>query len=188
MEDIIVSKVGRHTQQLAGNQYEAEKNVRDIVATIQTLARPDYKYIIQRLSEGARRETSNASSPIHNLNWYFGKEVEIYQKISTVIDQENMKKFIGTILTQSRSADIEYWMLHSMRKGKSLKKFKSDFMLDEKNYSALLKRWRSILEINEDDVKITSKQIQGYYDSLKTEQVSYYAKHLTYSGKMPSNT
>lgn len=188
MEDIIVSKVGRHTQQLSGNDYEAKKNARDIVATIQALTKPDYKYVIQRLSEGARRETVSGSSSIHNLNWYFGKEVEIYQKISESMDGEKIRKFVGTVLTQSKSADMEYWMLHSIRKGKSIKKFKSDFMLDEKNYSVLQERWNSFLEIDGDDVRVTSKQIQDYYNSLKPEQVSEYAKQLIYSGKPPSKT
>ena len=99
-----------------------------------------------------------------------------------------MKKFISTILVQSKSLDMEYWMLHSIRKGKSLMKFKSDFTLDEKNYSILLKRWKSFLEIEGDYVKVTSKQIQDYIKSFKPEPISPYAKKLIFSGKKPQKT
>ena len=78
---------------------------------------------------------------------------------------------------------MEYWMLHRLRKGKSLKQFKLDFMLDEKNYSILLDRWKSILKINGDKVTISSKQIQEYVKSLKPETLSEYAKKLIFSGK-----
>ena len=74
-------------------------------------------------------------------------------------------------------------MLHSLRKGKSLKQFKLDFMLDEKNYSILLDRWKSILEINGDKVTISSKQIQEYVKLLKPETRSEYAEKLIFSGK-----
>jgi len=56
-------------------------------------------------------------------------------------------------------------------------------MLDEKNYSILLDRWKSILEINGDKVTISSKQIQEYVKSLKPETLSEYAKKLIFSGK-----
>ena len=182
MEDLIVSKVGRHTQQIK-DEYEANKNARDIVATIQALTKPDFKYVIHRLSEGARRETLGKFSNIHDLNWYFVKEIEIYQKIAESLDSEKIGKFIASILVQSKSASIEYGMLHNIRKGKSLKQFKSDFMLDEKNYSILLSRWKSILTINDDNVTVSSKQIQEYVKSLKPETRSEYAKNLIFSGK-----
>jgi len=182
MEDLIVSKVGRYTQQIR-DEYEANKNVRDIVATMQALAKPDFKYVIQRLAEGARRETLGKFSKIHNLNGYFVKEVEIYRKMAESFDSEKIGKFTASVLVQSKSASMEYWMLHRLRKGKSLKQFKLDFMLDEKNYSILLDRWKSILEINGDKVTISSKQIQEYVKSLKPETLSEYAKKLIFSGK-----
>lgn len=182
MEDLIVSKVGRYTQQIR-DEYEANKNVRDIVATMQALVKPDFKYVIQRLSEGARRENLGKFSKIHNLNGYFVKEVEIYRKIAESFDSEKIAKFTASVLVQSKSASMEYGMLHSLRKGKSLKQFKLDFMLDEKNYSILLDRWKSILEINGDKVTISSKQIQEYVKSLKPETRSEYAKKLIFSGK-----
>ncbi len=185
MEDLIVSKVGRYTQQIK-DEHESNKNARDIVATMYTLAKPDFKYVIKRLSEGARRETLAKFSPIHNLNGYFVKEVEIYQKIAESYDNEKIGKFITSVLVQSKSASIEYGMLHSIRKGKSMRQFKSDFMLDEKNYSILLSRWKSILTINGDTVTVTSKQIQEYLKSLKPETRSEYANHLIFSGKRPS--
>jgi len=182
MEDLIVSKVGRYTQQIR-DEYEANKNVRDIVATMQALAKPDFKYVIQRLAEGARRETLGKFSKIHNLNGYFVKEVEIYRKMAESFDSEKIGKFTASVLVQSKSASMEYWMLHRLRKGKSLKQFKLDFMLDEKNYSILLDRWKSILKINGDKVTISSKQIQEYVKSLKPETLSEYAKKLIFSGK-----
>ncbi len=41
MEDLIISKVGRYTQKKGNSQYEAEKNVRDIVSAMSTLSGPD---------------------------------------------------------------------------------------------------------------------------------------------------
>lgn len=185
MEDLIVSKVGRYTQQIR-DTHEANKNAKDIVATMHTLIKPDFKYVIKRLSEGARRETLGKFAPIHNLNGYFVKKVEIYRKIAESYDSKKIGEFIGSVLVQSKSASIEYGMLHSIRKGKSIKKFKTDFMLDKKNYSILLSRWKSILTINGDDVTITSKQIQGYCKSLKPETCSEYAKNWIFSGKQKS--
>ncbi len=183
MEDLIVSKVGRYTQQIIEGKYEANKNVLDIITTIQSLARPDFKYIIQRLAEGARRETLGKFAQIHNLNGYFAKEVGIYQRLSESLDSTKIGKFVSSVLVQSRSPNMEYTMLHSIRKGKSLKKFKLDFMLDEKNYFILLARWDSFLKIDGDRVKVTAKQIQDYIKSLKPEQVSDYAKKLIFSGR-----
>lgn len=186
IEDLIVSKVGRYSQQFKENKYEANKNVKDIIATIQTLTKPDYKYIIQRLDEGARRETLGKFSRIHNLNWYFIKEVETYKKMAESFDGEKTGKFISTILVQSKSQSIDYWMLHSLRKGKSIKKFKTDFMLDEKNWKILLNKWKSILKIDGDKVSVSSRNIQKYVESLKQEMVSDYAKKLIFSGKEKS--
>ena len=186
MEDLIVSKVGRSTQQMTASKYEANKDVLDIITTMQYLTRPDFKYVIQRLAEGARRETLGKSSQTHNLNWYFAKEVEIYRRSAESLDPAKIGKFVSSVLVQSKSSNMEYTMLHSIRKGKSLKKFKSDFMLDEKNYSVLLARWDSFLEIDGEKVKVTAKQIQDYTKSLKPEQVSDYAKKLIFSGKHPA--
>jgi len=160
------------------DEYEANKNANDIVVTMQTLAKPDFKYIIQRLGEGARSEKVDESSEIHNLKWYFVKEVEIYRKIAESYDSEKIGKFIASVLVQSKSAIIEHDMLHSLRKGKSLKQFKSDFMLDEKNYSILLDRWKSILEINGDKVTVSDKKIQEYVKTLKPEMISEYTEKL----------
>lgn len=112
MEDLIVSKVGRPTQQVK-DKHEANKNATDIVATMQALTKPDFKYVIKRLSEGARRETLAKFSAIHDLNEYFIKEVEIYRKIAESYDNEKIGKFIASVLVQSKSASIEYGMLHS---------------------------------------------------------------------------
>ena len=185
MEDLIVSKVGRYTQQIK-ETHEANKNAKDIVATMHTLIKPDFKYVIKRLSEGARRETLGKFSPIHNLNEYFVKEVEIYRKIAESYEGKMIGEFIGSVLVQSKSASIEYGILHNIRKRKSLKQFKLDFMLDEKNYLILLSRWKSILIINGDNATVTSKQIQEYCKSLKPETRSEYAINLIFSGKQKS--
>ena len=176
-EDLIVSKIGRHTQQMR-DKHEANKNANDIVVTMQSLSKPDFKYIIQRLDEGARSEKVEESSEIHNLKWYFVKEVEIYKKMAESLDNEKIGQFIASVLVQSKSAIIEHDMLNRIRKGKSLKRFKSDFMLDEKNYSILLDRWKSILEINDDKITVSDEKIQEYVKSLKPETISEYAKKL----------
>lgn len=186
MEDLIVSKVGRYTQQIMGNEYEANKNARDIVATIQALAKPDFKYVIQRLGEGARRETLGKFSKIHNLNWYFVREVEIYRKIAESLNGKKVGQFVVPILVKSKIPSLEYWMLHSLRKEQSMDKFKSDFMLDKKNCSVLLQRWKSLLEINGDKVVVSAGKIQEYVKSLKPETLSEYAKKLTFSAKQKS--
>lgn len=188
MEDLIVSKVGRYTQQIKDSPYEANKNVRDIVTTIQALAKPDFKYVLQRLEEGARRETLAKFSKTHNLNWYFVKEVEIYRKMAESLNGEKIGQFIAPILVKSKSVSVEYWMLHSLRKGQSISKFKSDFMLDDKNCSILLQRWKSILEVNGNRVVISAKKIQEYVKSLKPETLSEYTKKLIFSGKQKSQT
>lgn len=183
MEDLIVSKIGRYTQQKSDSEYEADKNANDIVATIQTLSKFDLKYIIQRLMEGARRETVSKFSKTHNLDWFFIKEIEIYRKIANESDYNNVGKFIATVLVNLKSIPTEYGLLHSLRKNKSISKFKFNFMLDEKSFSVLLKRWESILKVNDDKVSITSKDIQKYLDSLPKEVISEYAKKLIFSGK-----
>ena len=182
MEDLIVSKIGRHTQQMR-DEHEANKNANDIVTTMQAIAKPDFKYIIQRLGEGARSERIDESSEIHDLKWYFVKEIEIYRKTAEFLDSKKIGQFIASVLVQSKSATIEHSMLQSIRKGKSMKQFKLDFMLDEKNYSILLDRWKSVLEINDDKVIVSDEKIQEYVKSLKPEIVSEYAKKLISSRK-----
>jgi len=184
MEDLIVSKVGRYAQQRAASKYEAEKNVRDIVSTMAMLPRPDYKYVIQRLKEGARRETSSNSSTIHSLDWYFAREIEVYRSVAESLDfLDKVSEFTTTVLVEARTPTIEYWLLHSLRKKKSLKRFQSDFMLDDESLALLLKRWEPILQIDADVVIISSKSIQKYIETLGPERLSEYAKRLVYSGK-----
>ncbi|MEM3100012.1 MAG: DUF6036 family nucleotidyltransferase [Candidatus Nitrosotenuis sp.] len=181
MEDLIVSKIGRHTQR-KDSQYEADKNVKDIVATIQTLAKPDFKYIIERLKEGARRESTSNSSKIHRLDWYFAREVQLYLNSAQMMDQSRIGKFIANVLVESRSMQIEYWLLHALRKIGSKAKFQSSFMLDEKNLAVLLKRWESILQVNGDQVTLSSKDIQDYVKT-RPEALPEYGKRIAYSAK-----
>ena len=94
-------------------------------------------------------------------------------------------QFIVLILVKTKSYPIEYWMLHSLRKVQSISKFKSDFMLDEENYSVLQQRWDSILDIDGDKVIINAKDIQEHMKSLKPKPQSDYAKKLIHSGKIP---
>lgn len=184
MEDLIISKVGRYTQQRKESEYEADKNVKDVVTTIITLPRPDFKYAIQRLKEGARRETSSGSSKIHPLDWYFVREIEVYRRTAESLRyREQVGTFIATILTGGKTPSIEYWLLHSLRKGGSIRKFKVNFMLDERSLSLLLKRWQSILQITGDKVTISSGDIQNYIGTLGAEMLSEYAKRIVYSGK-----
>lgn len=183
IEDLIVSKVGRYTQQKLDSKYEAEKNAKDILATIQTLSKADFKYVIQRLKEGARRETSSSSSKIHRLDWYFVRETKVYRKMAESFDQDKIGKFITVILVNSKTAPIEYELLHSLRKSSRISKFKSSFMLDATSLSQLLKRWESIVKINGDKVSISSKDIQNYVNTLPPEILSEYAKKLVFSGK-----
>ncbi|GEM_PF-2772882 len=181
MEDLIVSKVGRYTQQVAGNKYEAEKNVKDIVASIQVLARPDFKYVVQRLKEGARRERLRHAK-IHPLDWFFVREVGAYQEMARGLDGAKIGTFVGTVLANLRTMSAEYFLLHSLRKFKSISKFQSDFMLSDASLSALLKRW-AFLKVNGYKVSLTSRDIQHYLESLEPETLSEYAKKLVYSGK-----
>lgn len=182
MEDLIVSKVGRYIQQRKGSEYEADKNVKDIVATIETLPKPDFKYVIQRLKEGARRESTSNSSKIHGLDWYFVREVSVYLDVARLMRYDKIEKFVANVLVNSRSMLIEYELLHSLRKMSSIRKFQSKFMLDEKHLVLLLKRWKTILNINGDKVKVSSKDIQNYVDT-NPEKLSEYAKNIVYSGK-----
>ncbi|MGI0058522.1 MAG: hypothetical protein ACREBJ_02035 [Nitrosotalea sp.] len=181
MEDLIISKVGRHTQQWADNQYEANKNVMDIVAAIQTLSQPDLKYVMQRLKEGARRENVLHSSKIHPLDWYFVREVETYRKSAEQLNRDKIGIFIAKVLVTSKSTPIEYYLLHSLRKSGSLSKFQSNFMLDDKSLELLLKRWNSILKIEDDKVHLSSKAIQDYVKTLGPEEISEYAKKIIFS-------
>jgi len=183
MEDLIVSKVGRYTQQRTDSQYEADKNVTDIVSTIQALAKPDFKYVIQRLKEGARRESSSNSSKIHPLIWYFVREVPVYSKAAKGLNQDKIGTFIATVLVNSKSPLIEYELLHTLRKSSSIKTLQSSFMLDNKSLRLLTKRWEKILKISGDEAALTSKDIQEYVNSLVPESTSEYAKKLIFSGK-----
>ena len=180
MEDLIVSKVGRYTQR-KNRKYEADKNVKDIIATIQTLPKPDFKYVIQRLKEDARRE-SVSNSKIHSLDWYFVREVPVYRDVARLMKYDKIEKFVANVLVNSRSMLIEYELLHSLRKISSMRKFQSGFMLDDKHLARLLKRWKTILHINGDNVKVSSKDIQNYVKT-NPEKLSEYAKNIVYSGK-----
>jgi hypothetical protein len=182
MEDLIVSKVGRYTQQRKDSQYEANKNVKDIVATIQTLAKPDFKYIIERLKEGARRESTSNSSKIHRLDWYFVREVQFYLNSAQMMDKSRIGKFIANVLVDSRSTQIEYWLLHALRKIGSKAKFQASFMLDEKHLAVLLKRWEPILQVNGDQIRLSSKEIQNYVKT-RPEALPEYGKKIAYSAK-----
>ena len=184
MEDLIASKVGRYTQQRAEGQYEAEKNVRDIVSAMAALPKPDYKYVIKMLKEGARRETSSNSSTIHSLDWYFVREIQVYRSVaesSGFLDR--VSAFTTRVLVEARTPPIEYRLLHSLGKKNSLKRFQSDFMLDDKSLALLLKRWEPILQIDADRVVTSSKSIQKYIETLGPERLSEYAKRMVYSGK-----
>ncbi len=184
MEDLIISKVGRYTQQKSDSQYEAEKNVKDIVSTIATLVRPDTKYATQRLKEGARRETSSNSSPIHPLHWYFVREVEVYRREAESLRlHERIQSFISEILSHVKSRSVDHWLLHSLRKNGSIKAFQANFMLDNRLLPSLLKRWGSALQVNGDKVSTSSRAIQQYVETLEPEILSEYAKRIVYSGK-----
>lgn len=182
MEDLLVSKVGRYTQQKKTSPYEADKNVQDIVSTIQVLSRPDSKYVIQRLKEGARRESPSNSSKIHSLDWYFVREVPLYLKLAKIMNNLKISKFIANILVNSKSMQIEYYLLHNIRKMKSKSKFQDNFMLDDKNLYLLMKRWKKILKINGNKVIVSSKDIQNYVNA-NPEALPEYGKKLVYSGK-----
>jgi len=183
MEDLMTSKVGRYTQQIADNKYESIKNVMDILATMQTIAQPDFKYVIQRLKEGARREHVRHSSKIYPLDWYFVREVEIYRKAAEKMNRDKIGAFIAKILVTSKSVSIEYELLHNLRRSGNLNEFQSNFMLDDKSLSVLLQRWKSILKIEGNKVNISSKDIQEYVKTLGPEEVSEYAKRIIFSGK-----
>jgi hypothetical protein len=183
MEDLVISKVGRHTQQ-SNNQYDAEKNVKDIASTIAALVRPDTKYAIERLKEGARRETSSNSSPIHPLHWYFVREVQVYRKVAENLGlRERIQPFVSEILSHVKSRSVDHWLLHSLRKSGSIKAFQADFMLDNRSLPSLLKRWGSALQVNGDKASTSSRAIQEYVETLAPETLSEYAKRIVYSGK-----
>lgn len=187
VEDLIISKVGRYTQQRVESQYEADKNVKDIVASMSVLKRPDINYAISRLKEGARRESSSASSKIHPLTWYFAREVQVYGKAAEDLDKEKIarvRKFVASILTASKSRTIEYWLLTSLRKdGGDVKKFQKSFYLDDSSLESLLKRWGQFFHIEGEKATLTAKDIESYMERLPPEESSDYAKHLAYSGK-----
>lgn len=183
LEDLIISKVGRYTQQKSASNYEAQKNVSDIVATIQILSKPDFKYVIKRLKEGARRQTQSNSSKIHRLDWYFVREVPIYQKVAKSFNRNKTRKFISTVLVKSKSSQIEYWLLHSLRKSGRVDRLQSDFMLDGSSLSALLNRWKSYMHRSDNKAQLSSKDIQNYLKTLEPGVLSEYAKRIVFSGK-----
>ncbi len=183
MEDLIVSKVGRFTQQVSENQYEAKKSVTDIIATIQVLQKPDYQYIIQRLKDGARRETSSQISKIHPLDWYFIREIEIYLEIAKNFDLHKISKFLSTIVVSMKTPSVEYYLLHTLRKRGIVSKFRDFFMLKDEETSVLLKRWKSFVRVNGDQVEVNSKDIKQYITSLGQKELPEYGKYLAHSGR-----
>jgi hypothetical protein len=184
MEDLIVSKVGRYTQQKSEIQYEAEKNAKDIVMTMASLVRPDIKYVIQRLKEGARREVASNASPIHSLDWHFVREVEVYGKIAEVAGlKQKIQTLIFSILLQAKTRSVEFWLLNNLRRIGSIRAFQTEFMLDEKSNSTLPKRWKAAMTVNGDNASISAKTIQDYVAALKPEPQTEYAKKLAFSGK-----
>lgn len=184
MEDLIISKVGRYTQKRSGSQYEADKNAQDVVSAMAALSRPDIKYAIKRLKEGARRERSSKASPIHPLDWYFVREIEVYRRAAESLGLlDRIQAFVSGILSHAQTRSIEYWLLHSLRKNGSIKAFQASFILDDNSVTVLLKRWGTLLEIGTDKVSTSSKTIQTYVETLEPETLSEYAKRLVYSGK-----
>jgi hypothetical protein len=55
-------------------------------------------------------------------------------------------------------------------------------MLDDKHLALLLYRWKTMLQIDGDDVKVSSKDIQNYVRN-SPEKLPEYGKNLAYSGK-----
>lgn len=178
MEDLIVSKVGRFMQQKVENAYEAKKNITDIIVTIDVLKKPDYQYMIQRLKDGARRETSSQRSRIHALDWYFIREIEIYLEVAKGFALLKISKFLSTIIINIKTPNVEYHLLHTLRKVGTISKFQQVFMLDDESTSILLKRWKSFVRVNGDKVDVNSKGIQQYVTSLGPQDLPEYAKYL----------
>lgn len=184
MEDLLVSKIGRYTQQKSDSQYEADKNAKDIVSTMSILLRPDTKYVIRRLREGARRERSSNASTIHSLDWYFVREVEVYGKIAEVLGlKDNIQALISAVLSHAETRSIEYWLLHNLRKKGSVREFQTSFMLDSKSLSILMKRWKTVVTLNGDKVSTSARLIQDYIVTLQPEPRTEYARKLAFSGK-----
>jgi hypothetical protein len=181
MEDLIVSKVGRYTQQISSSKYEAEKNAKDIVASMHTITKPDFKYVIQRLREGARREKLKYAK-IHSLDWFFVREAQIYEKMASAFGDDKIGVFVNTVLVDLKSISTEYYLLHNLRRIGSISKFQSDFMLNERSLSILLKRWK-FLKTSGDKVILSPKDVQNYLQTLEPETPSEYAKKLVFSGK-----
>lgn len=177
-EDIIVSKIGRFHQQKNKNETtEADKTIKDILATIIFLQKPDYKYIIERMKEGARRESSK-SSHIRNLNWFFVREVEDYRQKLNGFKYEKVSNFVSHLLSSIRSQEVEYYLLHRLRKEKSIGKFQTRFMLNDKSLSILLKRW-NFIDVSDDNITLTSRTIDAYIKRLtNTKHSEYYEKIL----------
>jgi hypothetical protein len=185
VEDVVVSKIGRFSQQKDENEVEADKNIRDILSTITYIQRPDYKYIIQRLKDGARRESPAASSKLRSLDWFFVREVEIYQEKIGVFDFEKISRFVSNTMSLIKSRHVEYHLLNSLRKVGSLHKFQEKFMLNDSSLSRLLERWKFI-SVTGDKVTLTAKNIQTYLAGLTPNVHSEYYKRLLYSGKKAS--
>jgi hypothetical protein len=185
VEDLIVSKIGRFDQQKDENEEEANKNIEDILSAIIYLQRPDYKYIIQRLQEGARRESSTSSSKLHPLDWFFVREVEVYREKIRGLDIERISRFVSNIVSLIKSRSVEYYLLNSLRKAGSLDKFQKRFMLNDGTLSHLLERWK-FLDIFDDKIKLTSKKIQTYIEGLPPDVHTQYYSQVLYSGKKSS--
>lgn len=187
IEDLIISKVGRYTQQRSGGQYEVDKNIKDIVSAMSVLKKPDINYAASRLKEGARRELSSAASKIHPLTWYFVREVQVYGKAAGGLEEEKIervRKFIASILMASKSRTIEYWLLTCLRKGGGdIKKFQQSFYLDQKSLGPLLERWGQFFRVEGDKVILTARDIESYVDRLPAEKSPDYARQLAYLGK-----
>ena len=179
IEDLIVSKIGRYIQQKDENEHQALKNVKDIISAIKSLKDPDYQYIVKRLREGARRETSSANSKIHSLDWYFIREFPIYINELDYFERDrNISRFLSNIILKSKSPAIEYYLLNELRKLKSISKFQTKFILDGKSFQILQKRWKNFLEVEDDKPILDSKKITTYIKSLGSNDLSDYAKKL----------
>lgn len=187
IEDLLISKVGRYTQQKSDSLYEANKNVKDIITAISVLKKPDINYAISRLREGARRERSSPASKIHSLMWYFVREVQVYDKATEGLDEEKIKKvqqFIASVLINSKFRTTEYWLLSCLRKnGGDTKKFQQFFCLDDNSLEILLTRWKPYIQIEGNKATLSAVDIETYLEKLPTEKSSDYAKQLTFSGK-----
>lgn len=176
IEDLIVSKIGRYYQQQKSNGYEANKNINDILFSIKSLKSPDYPYIIKRLKEGARRETTRGNSRVHSLDWYFIREMEIYKKRSPRSRKE-IENFVSKVIVDADSDLIEYYLLKEFKRIHSWKDFQEFFMLNIKAIERLKTRWKTILSDKNGD-EINPTQFSYYIKKLRSGPKSAYAKKL----------